>query len=869
VRRRTHPTRAVRILPIACDAVSDSYDFSDVETRWQQRWAEWGTYEVDSDDPRPPYYVLCMYPYPSGPAHQGHVRNYTLGDVLVRYRTMQGHAVLSPFGFDSFGLPAENAAIKGGAHPREHTEARIAELKASVQRLGAVYDWRREIRSHDPSYMRWNQVIFTRLLAAGLAYRAEAPVNWCPGCQTVLANEQVLGDGTCERSGDVVEKRNLEQWFLRITDYADELLEALDELDWPERVKTMQRNWIGRSEGARITLAVVDAEGKQVARPDGTPLGIEVYTTRPDTGFGMTYVVLAPEHPLVELCTTPEQARAVEDLRAQVAQQSDVERVSTEGPLDKRGAFTGHFCLNPFNGERVPLYVADYVLASYGTGAIMAVPAEDARDFDFATAHGLPVVRTVEPPEGFDGGAWSGDGTKVNSGFLDGLDVPTAKARAIEWLEQTGRGSRSVQYRLRDWLISRQRYWGCPIPVLYCPVDGIVPVPDEDLPVLLPDDVEFLPTGESPLRSHGGFLHATCPRCGGPATRETDTMDTFVDSSWYFLRFCNPWEQDRPVDEQAARHYMPVDQYIGGITHAILHLLYARFYTRAIGDVGLGPSEIREPFAQLFTQGMIRLGGRAMSKSRGNVVSPNEYFTKVGADALRLFHLFIGPPVDDIDWTEQTDEIIDGCSRYLRRVWHLATRSSSESHTILESTGLDSSDRVKNYPAQEGQATSPEVASDRLRRLAHQTVAQVTADLERYGFNTAVAACMKLTNEIGGAIRAGVPDATVDEATDVLVKLLAPFAPHLAAEAWERRHGGHVHLEPWPVPDAALLVDERVTMIVQVDGKIRDRIEVDPGIDEHEATDLALASPRVQDALGGAHPSRVIARAPRLVNVVR
>ncbi len=842
--------------------MSDSYDFSEVEARWQQRWAEWGTYQVDVDDPRPPYYVLCMYPYPSGPAHQGHVRNYTLGDVLVRYRTMQGHAVLSPFGFDSFGLPAENAAIKGGAHPREHTEARIAELKASVRRLGAVYDWRREIRSHDPSYMRWNQVIFTRLLAAGLAYRAEAPVNWCPGCQTVLANEQVLGDGTCERSGDVVERRNLEQWFLKITDYADELLDALDALDWPERVKTMQRHWIGRSEGARITLSLVGPDGDALAAANGTLLGVEVYTTRPDTGFGMTYVVLAPEHPLVDTCTTPEHRHDVDELRARAAQESDVERLATDAMLDKRGAFTGSYCVNPFNGARVPVYVADYVLVSYGTGAIMAVPAEDARDFDFATAHGLPVVRTVEPPDGFEGGAWPGDGRKINSGFLDGLDVVTAKARAIEWLEQTGHGSRSVQYRLRDWLISRQRYWGCPIPVVYCPVDGIVSVPDEELPVLLPDDVEFLPTGESPLRSHAAFLHAKCPRCGGPAKRETDTMDTFVDSSWYFLRFCDPFDAQRPVDIDAARHYMPVDQYIGGITHAILHLLYARFYTRAMGDVGLGPSEIREPFAQLFTQGMIRLGGRAMSKSRGNVVSPNEYFATAGADALRLYHLFVGPPVDDIDWNEQTDEIIDGCSRYLRRVWHVATGSASHGETGPTA-------ECDKPPAGAATDARTRETTGALRRLVHQTIAQVTGDIERYSFNTAVAACMKLTREIGTATRAGVPSASVDEAVDVLLKLLAPFAPHLTAEAWEKRHGGHVHVQQWPVADEGLLVEERVTMVVQVDGKLRDRIDVDASIGEEDAVRRALASPRVSEALGGTAPSRVVARVPRLVNLVR
>ena len=545
----------------------DAYDFREVEARWQRRWDEDGTYRVELDDPRPPYYVLSMYPYPSGPAHQGHIRNYTFGDVLVRHRTMQGHAVLSPFGFDSFGLPAENAAIKGGDHPRVYTEARIAELKSSVKRLGAVYDWRRELRSHDPDYMRWNQVIFLELLRAGLAYRAEAPVNWCPGCHTVLANEQVLADGTCERSGDVVERRNLEQWFFRITAYAEELLDALDGLDWPERVKTMQRNWIGRSEGVQFRMPVAGRPG----------IEIEVFTTRPDTSFGMTYAVLAPEHPLVTELVTEAHRDEVAELRVRAQQETDIERQSSEGPLDKRGAFTGSYCLNPFNNEPVPIYVADYVLMGYGTGAIMAVPAEDERDFAFAETHGLPIVRTVEPPEGFSGGAYSGDGLKINSGFLDGLDVPAAKRAAIDFLEKNGIGSRKVNYRLRDWLISRQRYWGCPIPVVYCPDHGIVPVPVDELPILLPEDVEFRPTGESPLRFDEGFLKTTCPTCGGPALRETDTMDTFVDSSWYFLRFCNPREETGPVDIPAARHYMPVDQYIGGITHAILHLLYRAF----------------------------------------------------------------------------------------------------------------------------------------------------------------------------------------------------------------------------------------------------------------------------------------------------
>ena len=816
------------------------YDFREVEERWQRRWDEDGTYRVDLDDPRPPYYVLCMYPYPSGPAHQGHIRNYTFGDVLVRHRTMQGHAVLSPFGFDSFGLPAENAAIKGGDHPRVYTEARIAELTASVRRLGAVYDWRRELRSHDPDYIRWNQVIFLELLRAGLAYRAEAPVNWCPGCHTVLANEQVLADGTCERSGDVVERRNLEQWFFRITQYAEELLDALDGLDWPERVKTMQRNWIGRSEGAQFRMAVAGRPG----------IEIEVFTTRPDTSFGMTYAVLAPEHPLVAELVTDAHEEEVAELCARAQQATDIERQSSEGSLEKRGAFTGSYCVNPFNDELVPIYVADYVLMGYGTGAIMAVPAEDERDFAFAEAYGLPVVRTVEPPDGFTGGAYSGDGLKINSGFLDGFDVPTAKRLAIDFLEQLGIGSRKVNYRLRDWLISRQRYWGCPIPVMYCPTHGIVPVPAEELPILLPDDVEFRPTGESPLRFDEGFLQTTCPTCGGPALRETDTMDTFVDSSWYFLRFCNPRDETGPVDLGAARHFMPVDQYIGGITHAILHLLYARFFTRALADTGLGPKEVREPFAQLFCQGMIRLGGRAMSKSKGNVVSPDDYFAKVGADSLRLLHLFVGPPVDDVDWNEQTEEILEGCSRYLGRVWRLATDAPEQ----------------PGHPAEDNAAGAGD--SHELKRAVHHTIARVTADIERYAFNTAVAACMELTNTISRHARSGTDRAVIEESIDTLLELLAPFAPHLAAEAYEHRHSDNVHTRPWPVADVRLLTEQKMTMVVQVSGKVKDRIEVERDISERAATEIALASPRVQEALGSASPARVIARPPRLVNII-
>jgi leucyl-tRNA synthetase len=823
-----------------------AYDAVAIERKWQDHWLEEGSYQVENDDPRPPYYSLCMYPYPSGPAHQGHVRNYTLGDLIVRHRTMQGYAVLSPIGFDSFGLPAENAAIKTGTHPRIFTEERIAELKASLRGLGAVYDWRREIRSHDPEYMRWNQVIFLRFLEAGLAYRANAPVNWCPGCQTVLANEQVTPDGRCERSGDLVEKRDLEQWFFGITAYADELLASLDALEWPDRVKVMQRNWIGRSEGAEFDLVVQAADGAS------SGLALRVFTTRPDTSFGMTYAVVAPEHPLLDQLTTEEQREAVDDLRRRATVSTEIERTKAAESgeeLMKRGAFTGSYVINPFNQDRAPIYVADYVLMGYGTGAIMAVPAEDERDFVFAQSYGLPVVRTVGPPDGFEGGAYSGEGVKINSGFLDGLDVATAKARSIEWLENEGIGTRKVNFRLRDWLVSRQRFWGCPIPVVYCPDDGIVAVPEDQLPVLAPDDVEFLPSGRSPLASHDGFTHTTCPKCGGPARRETDTMDTFVDSSWYFLRFCNPWYAEGPVDPAAAGHWMPVDQYIGGVEHAILHLLYARFYQRALIDLGLIPAIDREPFRHYFAQGMIRMDGTKMSKSRGNLISPSSYYERVGADALRLFHLFVGPPGDDFDWTDQTDEIIDGCGRFLDRLWRVLAQDEP--------------------PTRTGRLNDDDEA---FRRVIHRTVRAVGEDIDRWSFNTAVAHCHELLNALLRYVKVdGGPHIEVfTEAADRFLLLLAPMTPHVTAELWERRHPGEpgVHNQRWPSFDPDLVKQESVTMVVQVNGKVRDRIEVDPSIGAEAAEELALRSERVIEMLAGAAPKRVIVRPPALVNVV-
>ncbi len=835
-----------------------TYDPQAIEAKWQAIWLAQGTYSIENDDKRDPYYVLCMYPYPSGQAHQGHIRNYTFGDLTVRYRTMQGYGVLSPIGFDSFGLPAENAAIKSGRHPREFTDERIGELKESLMKLGASYDWRREVKSHDPNYIYWNQIIFKKFLDAGLAYRSNAPVNWCPGCKTVLANEQVLADGTCERSGDVVVKRDLEQWFFAITKYADELLSGLDELEWPERVKIMQRNWIGRSQGAEFSMVI---EGRD-------DLALRVFTTRPDTSFGMTYCVLAPEHPLVSQLTTSEQRTEVESLIERVGSSSDIDRLSTEGEITKRGAFTGSYAINPFNEQPVPIYIADYVLMGYGTGAIMAVPAEDQRDFDFAKAYGLPVIRTVEPPSGWEGEAYSGSGKKINSGFLNGLEVDQAKEQALSWLEGKGIGVRKVNYRLRDWLVSRQRFWGCPIPIIYCDACGMVPVPDGDLPVVAPDDVEFRPTGESPLSYHEGFKSVSCPNCSKPARRETDTMDTFVDSSWYFLRFCDPWSTGEPFSKQAVEKWMPVDQYIGGIEHAILHLMYARFYMKALCDVGLAPDGIREPFKRLFTQGMIRMEGSKMSKSKGNLVAPAKYYESVGADALRLFHLFVGPPSDDVDWTEQTDNLIEGCHRFLSKIWRLSLDSigghgpgSADNRTASQK--LDSSEL--------GSQGTSEVDSA-LIRASHRAIEKVTHDLERWSYNSAVAQIMDLTNQYGKYLREGAGPDSLVLARDTILLLLSPMTPHICAELWERIYGvsqdNTIHNQPWPIADPRLLLSESAMMIVQVNGKLRDKVEVPVGIGEEDATNLILDLPKVRALLDGKSPKKVIVRLPNLINIV-
>jgi len=815
--------------------MSEGYDVQAVEAKWQKVWVESGTYEVDDTDPRPKFYDLCMYPYPSGPIHMGHVRNYTLGDVLCRYKTMNGFAVLSPMGWDSFGLPAENAAIADGIHPGIITRQRIAVMKTQIQRLGAAYDWRRELSCCEPDYYRWTQWLFLQLHHAGLAYKQMAPVNWCPSCQTVLANEQAEG-GECDRCGTAVVKRDLEQWMLRITRYAEQLLDDLDTVEWPERVKTMQRNWIGRSEGVEFDIAVK-------GRDD---LTIRVFTTRIDTVFGMTYAVLAPEHPLVsQLVAGTGQEREVAEFVERVRNESEVDRLSAEGPLERRGVFTGIYAINPFNGAEIPLYLADYVLGSYGTGAIMAVPGEDQRDFEFAVVHELGIIKTTSRPEGWSEPVYTGPGEKINSGFLDGMTVDEAKAAGTRWLSERALGEAKVNYRLRDWLISRQRYWGCPIPIVYCEEHGAQPVPGADLPVLLPDDVEFLPSGESPLRRHEGFLRATCPVCGGPATRETDTMDTFVDSSWYFLRFCDARNDRAPFDKAKVAHFMPVDQYIGGIEHAILHLLYARFYTKALADLEIIPSNLREPFTRLFSQGMIRLGGTKMSKSKGNVVSPAEFFESHGADALRLFQVFVGPPGEDADWS---DHGVEGASRFLGRLWRLAAGEAGSEPVDREVTDADRA----------------------ITRGRHALVARITDEFERWSYNTAVAGCMEFVNDLYRYIQSenGPRRITLDEAVDTLLLVLAPMVPHITAELWERRRGGHIHEEPWPTFDPELAQAETVEMVIQVNGKVRDRMAVDAGITKEQMLERALASAKVQEHLGGHEPSRVITVPPKLINLV-
>jgi leucyl-tRNA synthetase len=809
------------------------YEPSEIEPKWADRWEREGLYRASDDpaDPRPRFYALDMFPYPSGDLHMGHAEAFSGGDVVARFAMMRGNNVLHPIGWDAFGLPAENAAIKRGIHPREWTYANIEQQARSFRRMGMSFDWTRRLQTCDPEYYRWTQWLFLRLFERGLAYRKTAPVNWCPTDQTVLANEQVI-NGRCERDGTPVVRKDLTQWFFKITEYAQRLLDDMDELtDYPERVVTMQRNWIGRSEGAEVVFEIAETGDR-----------VEVFTTRPDTLWGVTFFVFAVEHPLVRRLaeaggTTEEVSRLIDEL-----QHSPL--TNREHAESREGERLGVHAINPVNGEKVPCFVAPYVLMEYGTGAVMGVPAHDQRDFEFARAHDLPIRVVVQPnDETRDPGAmtqaYDHDGVMVNSGPFDGVRSPESIDRVIDWLEARGKGKRAVTYRLRDWLISRQRYWGAPIPIVHCPDHGEVAVPAEQLPVELPADADFRPGGESPLARHPTWKHTTCPIGGEPATRDTDTMDTFVDSSWYFFRYCSPHDEDGPFRPEDAERWMPVSQYTGGVEHAILHLLYSRFFTKVLYDMGL--VSFTEPFPRLMNQGQVIYGGASMSKSKGNVVEPMPIVDRWGADAMRLTMLFAGPFEDDIDWKliAPDPERPPGVRSWLGRVYTAV---------------VEASERAGEEPAA-------------LVRLTHRTIRDVTDDMERFRFNVAISKLMVLTNEIRSSLDAG---GAARAASEALTLLLAPLAPFLAEELWREvlGHEESVHVTAWPSFDPGLAREDRVTLVVQVDGKVRDRVDVDPGASEEEVRDVALASEKARRAIDGRDVAQVIVRPPRLVNVV-
>ena len=832
----------------------ERYDPAATEARWQSEWDAARAFHAEpvARDGEPPSvpdapkaYVLEMLPYPSGEIHMGHVKNYTMGDVVAHHRRRTGHVVFHPMGYDAFGLPAENAAIRTGEPPAEVTARNIASIRSQLRRLGFSIDWDTEISTADPEYYRWTQWIFLRFLEKGLVERREAAVNWCPQDQTVLANEQVV-NGLCERCKSPVELRQLPQWFLRITDYAQALLDDMDLLDdWPERVLTMQRNWIGRSVGARVEFRLADDD-----------VVVPVFTTRPDTLHGATFFLMAPEHPLVPRLVEGRPER--DEVMAYVgtaARTAVAERSAAERP--KTGVFTGRHVVNPVNGEHIPVWVADYVLMDYGTGAIMAVPGHDDRDFAFARAHDLPVVRVIAD-EGTAADApldeaWTGPGRLVNSGPLDGMQVDDAKQAMCDWLAERGEGEATVGYRLRDWLISRQRYWGAPIPVVNCDACGVVPVPDDQLPVLLPHVDDYAPQGRSPLAAAEEWVGTTCPSCGGAARRETDTMDTFVDSSWYFLRYTAPHFTGGPFDREIADYWLPVDQYIGGVEHAILHLLYARFFTKVLHDLGLVGT--REPFARLFTQGMIHHQGAKMSKSRGNVVPPDEIIQRFGADTLRLYILFMGPAADDAEWS---DSGVEGQRRFLDRVWRLV--------------------RALPGAADPGRPSPADVQDDpvalALVRKTETTVDKVSQDIgERFSFHTAISAIQELVNHATrdmseGALTSEAGARALWHAARTTVSLIFPFAPHIASELWGAMGGERLWEEPWPEADPAFLVADTVTVVFQVNGKLRDKADVDPSLGEDALAELALASEKVRAAMAGAEPKRTIVVPGKLVNVV-
>ena len=823
-----------------------TYDPAAIEPRWQRRWEEDGLHRARIDPERPKHYFLTMLPYPSGDLHIGHWYTMTPSDARARYLRMKGYNVLYPIGFDSFGLPAENAAISRNVHPKEWTYANIDRMRRQLRSMGAMWDWQREATSSDPEYYRWTQWFFLKLLAGGLAYRSHAAVDFCPNCNTTLAREQVVGEGRhCERCDTPVVKRDLEQWFLRITRYAEELL-RFDEIDWPERIRTLQTNWIGRSEGAHVAFRT----------EQGDPL--EVFTTRPDTLWGATFMVLAPEHPLVAKLTTPERRAQVEEYVAAATRQTDIEREAAG--RDKSGVFTGGYAINPVNDEKIPIWIADYVLMTYGTGAIMAVPAHDERDFAFARAYGLTVRPVIQPAGAapLDGDTMAepviAKGAMVDSGPLTGTPAGEAVARTIAWLEERGVGRAEVNYRLRDWLISRQRYWGCPIPVVHCGRCGAVPVPEEQLPVELPDDIEWRPTGESPLKFHPTWRHAACPRCGEQAERETDTMDTFMCSSWYHLRYLSPECADGPFDAGEYRYWMPVDTYTGGAEHATMHLMYTRFFHKANRDLGIETGA--EPMLKLRNQGHI-LGsdGYRMSKSRGNVVDPDEQVRRYGADAVRAFLMFGYRWAEGGPWN---DGNIHGVVRWLGRVWDLAGRMREAGEAAGPPRGLDDPDAK---------------LAGGVVRATHQTIQRVSHDFEEFEFNTVVSELMKLTNAIlaaeAAAESAFIDQPEVREALLTLLRMMAPVTPHLAEELWEALNQPYsIHRQAWPEADAKLAADELITLVVQVNGRVRGRVEVPAGLEQAEAERLARAEPNVARSLGERVPRRVISVAGKLINFV-
>jgi len=827
------------------------YDFGAIEPKWQKKWAESKIFEVEADSSKEKFYCLEMFPYPSGALHMGHLRNYSIGDLLARFLRKKGYNVLYPMGFDAFGMPAENAAIKMKLPPAEWTWSNIEHMTDQLKRAGYSYDWRRRVETCNVNYYRWNQWLFLQFYKKGLVYRKHAPVNWCEDCKTVLANEQVVGEGVCWRCGTPVVKRGLDQWFIRITDYAQELVDCLDELDgWPERVVTMQRNWIGRSEGVHFKMDIAD-----------TDLSIEAFTTRIDTIFGVTFVALAAEHPFVEAFAEKVGGAKAEELRAfakRMSSRSAIERTAVG--TDKEGIETGFYAINPVNGKKVPIWIADYILMDYGTGAIMGVPAHDQRDFDFARKYGIPVIPVVRPADGPvpDGDAMTAsaeaDGIACNSGGFDGLPTPQAIEKIGEWFEEKGLGKREVQFRLRDWLISRQRYWGTPIPMVYCDHCGIVPVPEDQLPVELPLDIEMPANGGNPLALREDWINTTCPVCGKPARRETDTMDTFFCSSWYFSRYTSPWCTDKPFDKDAAAYWMTVDQYIGGIEHACLHLIYARFFTKVCADLGLLPKDMREPFKRLLTQGMVIKDGAKMSKSLGNVVDPDEIINKYGADTARLFILFASPPEKDLDWSERG---VEGAHRFLGRVWRLVESN-------LEGISSASGTRV---PMKE--ITAHDVRN--IKRIIHNTLDRVTRDIsEERQFNTAVARLMELTNALIG-FRPAAPEAwsVMREGVETLLSCLSPFAPHITEELWHMiGNDTFLSVEKWFEVDPESLVEDTVTVVLQINGKVREQFDVKAGLSKEELSEEILSRPETKKRIEGKEIVKVIPIPGKLVNIV-